>query len=299
MEPMYSIDEFIIAVFCCVDDVLKVVTQGQKIRAHGFAPNVSDSEVLTMEIVGEYLKIDTDEQIWQYFRRHWQRWFPNLGSRSSFVRQAAALWQYKQRMQQQLVSALGAFDDPVHLIDGLPMPVCRFGRANFCRSFQGEADYGYCAAKQETYYGFRGHLCVSARGIITGFTLTAANVDERDAAPEIVQQLQGMLIGDKGYIRPELKPQLQAASLDLQTALRKNMQETRPKAWVKLLMRVRRLIETVIGQLAGRFNLERVHARDRWHLISRINRKLLAHTVCFWLRRDCLDPLAFDLLIKD
>ena len=77
------------------------------------------------------------------------------------------------------------------------------------------------------------------------------------------------------------------------------MNDSRAPAWVALLKRVRRLIETVIGQLAGRFNLERVHARDRWHLISRINRKLLAHTVCFWLRRDCLDPLAFDLLIKD
>jgi hypothetical protein len=299
MEPMYSIDELIIAVFCCVDDLLKEVLQGGKVRAHGFAPKLSDSEVLTMEIVGEYLKIDTDEQIWQYFRRHWHSWFPTLATRSTFVRQAAGLWQYKERMQQRLAEVLGAFDERVHLIDGLPMPVCRFGRACCCCSFQGEADYGYCASKQETYYGFRGHLCVSARGIITGFTLTAANVDERDAAPDILQQIQGMLIGDKGYIRPELKAQLQGVSIELQTALRKNMQDTRPRAWVKLLMRVRRLIETVIGQLAGRFHLERIHARDMWHLTSRINRKLLAHTVCFWLRRDCLNPLAFDLLVKD
>jgi hypothetical protein len=59
---MYSIDELIIAVFCCVDDLLKEVLQGGKVRAHGFAPKLSDSEVLTMEIVGESLKIDTDEQ---------------------------------------------------------------------------------------------------------------------------------------------------------------------------------------------------------------------------------------------
>ena len=100
-------------------------------------------------------------------------------------------------------------------------------------------------------------------------TLTAANVDERDAAPDILQQIQGRLIGDEGYIRPELKAQLQGVSIELQTALRKNMQDTRPRAWVKLLMRVRRLIATVIGQLAGRFHLERVHARDMWHLTSR------------------------------
>lgn len=68
---MFSIDEFIIAVFCCVDDALAAVTQGQTIRVKGFAPGLSDSEVLTMEIVGEYQGMDADQAIWQYFRRHW------------------------------------------------------------------------------------------------------------------------------------------------------------------------------------------------------------------------------------
>ncbi len=44
----------------------------------------------------------------------------------------------------------------------------------------------------------------------------------------------------------------------------------------------RRLVETVIGQLSERFNIEEVRARDMWHLTVRIGRKLLAHTVnCF------------------
>ena len=43
--------------------------------------------------------------------------------------------------------------------------------------------------------------------------------------------------------------------------------------------RARRRIETVIGQLSERFHLERVRARDRWHLTQRVSRKLLSHTV--------------------
>jgi hypothetical protein len=58
-----------------------------------------------MEIVAEYQGIDTDQAIWCYFRRPWLAWFPRLGSRSSFVRQAANLWQYKQRLQQHLASS--------------------------------------------------------------------------------------------------------------------------------------------------------------------------------------------------
>lgn len=42
-----------------------------------------------MEIVGQYQGMNTDQGIWQYFRRHWLEWFPGLGSRSAFVRQTA------------------------------------------------------------------------------------------------------------------------------------------------------------------------------------------------------------------
>ena len=295
---MFSIEEFIIAVFCCVDDWLKAITQEQPIRAKGFAPALSDSEVMTMEIVAEYQGIDADQAIWQYFRRHWLAWFPRLGSRSSFVRQAANLWQYKQRLQQYLATELGAFADNVHLVDGIPIPLCCVSRAPRCRSFKGVAAYGYCAAKNQFYYGFHGHLLISATGVITGFSLTPANGSEREALWDMVQAIHGLLIGDKGYLSASLQQELRALGIELETALRSNMDDPRAPAWVALLKRVRRLIETVIGQLVGRFSLERVWARDLWHLTSRINRKLLAHTLCQWLNRHSAEPLQFDQLVS-
>jgi Transposase DDE domain len=298
MGMMFSIDEFIIAVFCCVDDLLQAVTQGQPIRHGGFAPALSDAEVLTMEIVGEYRGIGTDKGIWQYFQQHWLAWFPTLSSRTSFARQSANLGQYKSLVQQRLAERLGAFSSPVHLIDGFPIPVCEFRRAHFCRNFQGEAGYGHCASKGKTYYGFHGHLSITADGVITGFCLTPAAGDERDALWETVTRIQGVLIGDKGYIQAQLKADLLSECIDLQTQLRDNMKETRPSWWLKLLKRVRRLVETVIGQLAGRFQIERVWARDLWHLTSRLNRKLLAHTVCRWLNRHQPNPLRFADLVS-
>jgi hypothetical protein len=122
--------------------------------------------------------------------------------------------------------------------------------------------------------------------------------DEREALWDLLASIRGLAIGDKGYIRGSLKDELGDLDVQLETALRHNMTDARPKAWVKLLMRVRRLIETVIGQLAGRFHLEKVWARDRWHLTSRINRKLLAHPLCRWLTRHSPDPLQFDNLLS-
>ncbi|MBD2541782.1 IS982 family transposase, partial [Coleofasciculus sp. FACHB-SPT36] len=215
----------------------------------------------------------------------------------AFVRQSANLWQYKERVQQHLARRLGAFDDSVHLVDGIPIALCGFARAPRCRSFKGEAAYGYYAAKQQTYYGFHGHLLISATGVITGFSLTPANGSERETLAGLVPAIGGLLIGDKGYLCAALEQELQANGIRLETALRSNMHDPRSPAFVKLLMRTRRLVETVIGQLVERFSIEKVWARDLWHLTSRLNRQLLAHTVCRWLNRHSLDPLQFEQLL--
>jgi Transposase DDE domain len=296
---MFSIEEFIIAVFCCVDDVLVEITQIYPIKRRGFAPSLTESEVLTMEIVAEFLGIDADKDIWKYFHRHWLELFPKIKSRYAFIRQAANCWQYKELIQQKLAQYLGAYSDQLHLIDGLPIPLCGFSRAPNCRSFKSQADYGFCAAKKQTYYGFHGHLIISGTGVISGFTLTPANGSERDALWDLITRIKGLLIGDQGYLSQFLSRELKQVGITLQTPLRSNMSDSRSQSSVRLMQRFRRLIETVIGQLVERFHIEKIRARDMWHLTSRLNRKILAHTVCFWLNRHNCDPLQFDELVTE
>jgi hypothetical protein len=66
-----DLSTFIIAVFCLIDDRLK----GERIRERGPSPKLSDSEVLTIEIVGEFLGMDTDEGIRHFFERHYGEYF--------------------------------------------------------------------------------------------------------------------------------------------------------------------------------------------------------------------------------
>ena len=296
---MFSTEDFIIAVFCCVDDLWNQMTQGKKIRKGGFAPSLSDSEVITMEIVGEFLGIETDKGIWHYFRAHWLELFPQIRSRTTFSRQASNLWCYKQHLQQLLAEKLGGLADSIHLIDGFAIPLCHYQRAKHCRLFIGEADFGYCASKDEKYYGFHGHLVISVEGVITGFSLTAANVSQREALWDVIDGIKGLLIGDKGYLGASLQRDLNQYQLELQTPKRSNMVEERPKHLLRALVQTRRLIETVIGQLVERFHIEKVRGRDLWHLTNRVNRKLLAHTVAFYLNRHSFNPLCFRQLILD
>jgi len=208
-----------------------------------------------------------------------------LGSRANFVKQSANLWIVKEEIQQYLARKMGALADSVHMSDGFPMPVCTITRASRNRCFPGEAAYGYCASKDEHYYGFEGHLVVSFDGIICGYTFAAANIDERDVLQDMTDDLRELLISDKGLIRPELKAELAKQGLNLQTPLRKNMKDSRPKEVVRLFMKIRRRVETVISQLSEQFHIEKVRAKDLWHLSNRFIRKILAHTVGIFLNK--------------
>jgi hypothetical protein len=99
------------------------------LRGRGFEPKLSGSEVITMEIVWEFLGIDTDTGIWKYFRTPWQGWFLHLGSWANFVKQSTNLWAVKPRILQRLSVNLGGFPGPIHIVDGFPLPVCLFARA--------------------------------------------------------------------------------------------------------------------------------------------------------------------------
>lgn len=94
------------------------------LRRRGFPPALSDEEVITIEICGEYSGLSQDEDIYDYFRSHYGHFFPKLRERTSFVRQAANLWAVKAMIQQRLTYISGQADDCVQIIDTLPLPVC-------------------------------------------------------------------------------------------------------------------------------------------------------------------------------
>jgi hypothetical protein len=273
------LEEFIITVFCWVEVQVAQVLQRMKLRQRGYAPRLSDTDVITMEIVGAVLGYEGDEAIWEYFRRHWLTWFPGLGGRTTCSRPAANLGRVKPCLHQHLVAELGADTADGHISAGFPLPVCPLVRAPRSRGLTAEADDGYCAAKKAYYYGLKGHLLIDLRGVVTGITVTAAQVDERDAAYDVLTAIEGILLGDKGYIRPQFKAECEARGIDLQTPVRRNMTEHRPQWWLRLLRRLRKRMETVISPLEQQFGLARLRARDSWHLTNRVTRALLAHTV--------------------
>ena len=85
-----DLSTFIVTVFCLIDDRLKE----RRIRSRGPTPTLSNSEVITIEIVGEFLGLDEDKKLFAYFRLHYAHYFPKLRCvhRTTFRRQVTNLW---------------------------------------------------------------------------------------------------------------------------------------------------------------------------------------------------------------
>jgi len=282
-----------------VVETYKTVKERHPIRRGGFAPTLTDEEVITMELCGEYFKHSTDKDLFDYFHSHYRHFFPNLRERSSFVRQAANLWQVKAEIWRLLVARSGQQQAAVQVIDTLPLPVCTYTRSIRDRCFKTLADYGHCAAKKLDYYGFKLGLRVSPIGMITHFPLLNARSHDVNHTNALVEDFVGLCPADKGFIDPFRQPLLyERYGVRIITPARKNMVEENPYALRRFCSRVRKIVETVGSHLTERFAVASIRVHDLWHYQHRLIRKVLSHTVMVFLNLQLKrDPLDLDGLV--
>jgi hypothetical protein len=282
-----DLSTFIVAVFCLVDDHLKDIG---RLRARGLAPTLCDSEVLTIEVVGELLGLDEDTRLFAYFRRHYAHFFPNLlrVHRTTFARQSANLWKAKELLWQRLL-AQTPHDRGFALCDSMPLPACLFARAYRCRRFRGEAAFGKDTLLRQTFYGFRVHMRVCWPGMITRLSVAPANAHELSVLPEIAEFTSGLIVGDRNYHSPKTKEELADMGVELLAPYSSKKRDPTPQKSA-FLSRLRYRIDTVFSQLTERYSVKRVWARDLWHLASRLLRKVLSNTVAFLLNHQLGNP---------
>src|SRR5262245_58229063 len=116
-----SLPEMLLVVFCLVDDQLRALGLDQP-RSRGPGPILADAEVITIEIVGEFLGYSCDSALFWHFRQYYAGDFPALRQvhRTTFARQAANLWKIKQILQDEIVRQLVP-DDTFWLVDSMPL----------------------------------------------------------------------------------------------------------------------------------------------------------------------------------
>lgn len=279
-------DIFIISVYCLVVEIMQIIEKSCNFRNTGFPPKLTDAEVITIEICGEFFKLHEDTEIYNYFKRHYLSFFPNLPSRTTFVRQSANLWQAKVMCQSLLVQIAEQNADAVQSIDTLPLPVCTYTRGGFRdKRFPTLAEFGHCAAKKMDYYGFKLGLRISRAGMITHFPLLSARQHDINHLGSLIEGFRGTVPADKGFLdqyQQELWKETQLTQVV--TPNRRNMESSVEEVkLVKTTKYWRKLVETVGSQLVERFQIAKIKVKDLWHYQNRIFRKILSHTVGVFL----------------
>jgi hypothetical protein len=253
-----------------------------RLRTRGPEPELTDAEILTLQIWGEMRGLASDATIWRDAAAKLREWFPRLGAEWNFVRRCGNLAGVQERLLTRLFGPSGDWN----AFDGLPLPVCHNVRAGRDKRFAGQAAWSFCAAKNEMYYGFKAGMLMNSRDEIYRVWLGPANVDEREMLGGIGTGMAGLLFADKGLISPELACTLAGRGITLVTPLKRNMRETRPQWVLGQAMRLRRRIETAFGRLTDGFAVLRNRGRDFWRWSARVIRKVLAYNLLLRFGRD-------------
>lgn len=260
---------FIITVFVVLDSMSQTFLGAPKYR-----PKMTPAEVLTVAVVAA-----------RYFQNHLERalgvmqetgYIPRSRclSISRFNRQLHRYSDFLEFCLQALMEV--AREGEAFILDSIPTPVCKRKRAWRCRKVRGRVYCGYCAAKDEKFFGWRLHLLCTTEGIPVSFTLLPAAFHDLTPLYELTVELPAgvVLYGDKAYNSGPDEAWLAAEGVRLIPVRKKNM---RPHALLDdyLLHRYRHGIETVNSQLES-MGLERLRARTNAGFELKVHASLVA-----------------------
>lgn len=279
-------ETFCLYTYVVVDDILQGLAD--QLRRTGPQPECSDSELLTMVLVGEACgwEIETD------MLSHWRQYptlFPHVPEQSRFNRRRRHLALTLNLVRHALLRLLDWADDSQCVIDSLPVPAVAFHLAPQASADWAahDASFGYVAAKKQTIFGYRLHLLVTLNGLILDFVLAPAHASDLEVGVELLESHTDLLVlGDKGYVSQPIAEALRTTNrIQLYAMRRCNQHQQWPFAFTQLVSRYRHVIETVNGQLVEQFHLQKHHAHTFWGLCTRLYAKLTAHTLGIYLNR--------------
>lgn len=260
---------FVTSVYVIFDEIVKAVLEPVK-----YKPKMMPAEILLVAVVAA-----------RYFHNNLERalmlmqqtgYLPARRS-LSISRYNRQLHHYASLLEFCLDTLMDlARDGEVFIIDSMPAPVCRRKRAWRCRKVRGKDYCGFCAAKNEKFFGWRLHLICTPDGVPVTFAVLPALHHDLTPLYELTIDLpaEASLYGDKGYNTADGEQTLLLDGLRLIPIRKTNMT---PHLLVddNDLRRYRKLIETLNSQLES-MGVEQLRARTNPGFEIKIHSSLLA-----------------------
>lgn len=283
-----NFEDFCVWMYVVIDELWQGLAP--RYRRPGPAPQCSDSELLTMLIVGECRGWDVETDLVRSWQAH-RDLFPIIPERSRLNRRRRQLAFALNDVRRVVLSLLDLAHDRQCAIDSLPIPVIQF---HLVPSSPAKADwqaagatFGRVPSKKQTIFGYKLHLLVTLAGVIRDFELAPANVDDLTIGVELLEEHHDLeVLGDKGYISASQAERLRVEhGVRLLTVPRANQRQQLSREVRALINHFRQIIETVNDQLTEQLQIGRNHAHSFSGLRARLYAKVTAHTLCVYLNR--------------
>lgn len=287
-----TIEDLFITVFVFIDDFFKVRFQSSNIirRSPNHDPAFTDTEVITVQIVGELLGIDSQRAWINLIHKNWKYLFPQLPERTRFGRRVRKLYFVFGLIQKNLGYLTDANLDRYYIVDSFPLTLCNIKRLSSSRCpFEYYATVCKNVSKGNYYYGMKVHLATDLRGIPRFVFLTPAHVSDVATLEMMIDEiymchnspLPPILIGDKGYVGEEKGTRMLEQNgiqvIPIQRNYDKDQGETALNSMIK---KTRKIIETTISLLVDQFNMAKTRTRSVHGLATAIVAKTVALTSC-------------------
>ena len=264
--------EHIIGIYVVIDDTMRALGHA----SHRLA-GVSDAEVLTVAVVAA-----------AFFGNHHARALAMLRA-TGYLSRTVSTSRFSRRLHALadglalLLDVLGALFAHGQaalcdfIIDSMPIPVCKRVRARRCRTIQGRAYCGYCAAKREKFFGWRLHLVCTTEGLPVAFTLLPGGFHDLTPLHALTVELPAgaWIYGDKGYNSAPDEAVIRATGGAVLVPQHKDNMAPNTHAEQCGLRAFRLAIETVNSQLTA-MGIGHLHVRSVAGLEIKVHASLLA-----------------------
>ncbi len=273
-------EELATIVYVLVDDWYQEKGMHLLKGKRGKKPVFSDSEVLTLLLLMDFVPFPGEDQYIGFMRANYLSLFPKIVDQSQFNRRARNLRLVLEALRRHWAEELGVTKQDKYLLDTKPVPVVGYKRSKRRSDFAGSAAYGYCASRKLHYFGYKLVTLSTLDGVPVAYELVPANTDERVAAETVLAHVYNCdIFCDKGFISADWQAeQLETRGNRIWTPKRCNQHQQNPHGFDLWLSALRERIEGVFNELqnTGR-NLERLLRKTVIGLATHVIANMTSH----------------------
>lgn len=178
-----NLDTFLTELYVFVDDWYKAEGAALMKRHAGGALEMSDSEVITLAIVGQWrvgVPWQSERGMGRYFQAHGRHWFPTLLQPSALNERIRLLWGALVRLQQVLGAQLESAQTLYECVDCVPLPACSLAQAEReSGHWLWWSSIGRGGTQGGWFFGEQILVAVSQASAVTGWLVGPASTDDR------------------------------------------------------------------------------------------------------------------------